>query len=118
MELATEYIAGKSNIIVLRLNGRLDINSAEELAKVMNTHLSGGYTNIIVNLFNVVYIGSSGIKTLLDIRNRIMEKDGALILVAINSAGKKILKAMDIEPLFVLCSDEKEALRRLNVTVN
>ncbi len=62
MEITTDKIG---NFVELRLSGRLDTNTSQQLEKELIDIINKGEDNIIVNFSDLNYISSSGLRVFL-----------------------------------------------------
>ncbi|MBN1898856.1 MAG: STAS domain-containing protein [Spirochaetes bacterium] len=95
---------------VVKISGRLDFQLADQLEEKLNSLLEKKEKKIILDLTNVDYIGSSGIKVFLDISERLNQLGSSLKIVKMPEIGLKIIRAMEIEDRFDMHDSEEKAV--------
>lgn len=94
----TEEVIDREHI--LSLEGRLDTVSAVEFDRVMNEHLKGA-RRIVVDLTNLIYISSAGLRILISARKFMKERDG-LVLRNMSDGVREIFRVTGMIDLFEL----------------
>ena len=64
MDILAEYIPGKDNFVILRVKGELDSNSVTELDKELETIMSEGATDLLLDMSELEFMSSAGIRSL------------------------------------------------------
>ncbi len=100
---------GKDVAIVL-LTGRLDALHSDKIEEELLNLIEEGHINLIINMKQVDYLGSSGVRVLLALNNRLDKMTGNLKIVNMSETGIKILKTMEILDRFRLYKNKEEAL--------
>lgn len=70
--------AKDGSTLEVRIEGRLDTNTAPELEKYMSTNLPG-ITRLILDLEALDYISSAGLRVLLSLQKELSKQDGMVI---------------------------------------
>jgi len=99
------------NVKVIRISGRLDAQPSEELEKAIFKLIDEGKVNILIDLKDVTYLGSSGIRIFLGAMVKLYKVGGKLKILNMPSTGIKILKAMEIFDRFDIYRSEKAAVK-------
>lgn len=73
-----------SNILLLPLEGDLDVTSVPGVRTLIDEHIAKGYQRIILNMTKTEYVDSTGMALLLTSARRLAEKGGLLSLVNVN----------------------------------
>lgn len=73
----------ESEKLTLRIDGRIDTKTAPELDEIIKTSLDG-ITSLIIDLENVSYISSAGLRVLL-IAQKQMNKQGEMKITHVNN---------------------------------
>ena len=76
-------------VLTVKLIGRLDAVTAFELDKDLNTTLNS-VTDLTIDLADLEYISSAGLRTLLKIQKR-MDKQGAMKIVNVRENVREVL---------------------------
>ncbi|WP_292522111.1 STAS domain-containing protein [Methanoculleus sp.] len=104
----TEKRAGAVDIITVR--GRLDAGSSEKAEERINRVLDAGGTNLLINLCDLDYISSSGLRVLLAALKRLKRDGGALRIACNNPQILEVFTMAGFHRIFSLSSDEATAL--------
>jgi anti-sigma B factor antagonist len=81
-QLLVEEVAGdRTDTVVLRIHGELDISTADQLRSAVGPHLSGGGT-VELDLSRVTFCDSTGLAVLVGFHKRLAASGGALVLYA------------------------------------
>ena len=97
MQISTEKENSKLTVTV---SGRIDTVTAPELEKYALDHMEG-ITEMALDLANVEYVSSAGLRALLQI-HKDMSKQGKLKLLNINTAVKEIFGMIGFLRIFTI----------------
>lgn len=100
----------KNNIKILYLKGELNTNTSSEAETRMNHMIMGGNKKIIVNLKDLSYISSAGLRIFLIANKLTTKKDGALRICCLNETVKEVFEISGFHMIFELFNTEEEAL--------
>ncbi len=81
---------------VVSIDGELDLHTVPELEQALETVLSRGGRNVVVDLANLVFIDSTALAVLLRLLPRFRSRGGRLLLV---SEDRRILRTLEITGL-------------------
>ena len=98
---------------VVRLAGRLDVNSAEELKTALKDVAATGLIHLAVDMQAVSFVDSSGLSALVSGYRAVREQNGAFVLA---QAGPQIKMALELSRLyrvFPVFEDVESALESL-----
>jgi anti-anti-sigma factor len=85
--------AGKEkNMKIIFLEGKMDAISAPEFEDKMGEWLEQGETSFIINLGEVNYMSSAGLRSILIVAKKLKENDGKLIFVNLREEVQKIFR--------------------------
>ena len=85
--------AGKEkNMKIISLEGKMDAISAPEFEEQMGEWLEQGETSFIINLGEVNYMSSAGLRSILIVAKKLKEQDGKLIFVNLREEVQKIFR--------------------------
>ncbi|MGC9444577.1 MAG: STAS domain-containing protein [Candidatus Methanospirareceae archaeon] len=105
-----EKDAGK--VKILALSGRLDAYSSDEVEKRIAGLIDGGCVRIVVNLEDVEYISSSGLRVMLAALKRLRKLNGELSLACLRPYVKEVFDIAGFTQLFAIYDHEAEAIAR------
>ncbi len=89
--------------------GRLDAVTVPALEAVIAEQLNAGHINVVVDLAEVSYISSSGLRALLSARRRAQAGSGEVVLCAMNDRVREVFEMIGFDNLFRIFSTPAEA---------
>jgi anti-anti-sigma factor len=94
MEEPVEIIeVGKEkNTKIVSLKGKMDAVSAPDFEEKMGVWADQGETNFIINLGEVGYMSSAGLRSILIVAKNLKQQDGKLIFVNLRKEVSKIFR--------------------------
>lgn len=100
-----------NNIFIVKLSGEVDLYNASKIKDMIATHIKNSTAkNIIIDLNEVTYIDSTGIGTLISIKQMIQGANGELRLIHVTNSIKKIFELTKLNMLFKILDDEESAI--------
>ena len=101
-----------NNVVVVYLAGRLDVHLSAEIEKEINKIIQNEPdTHILINLNDVEYMSSSGLRIFVSTMRLLKEQKRLLKLCNMNSAVKKIFEVVELMDMFDVHETEEEALK-------
>ena len=80
-----EIIQNEENgIICIAIKGRLDSKSANDADRAIRKILAGNHASLLFDLSAMEYLSSSGVRILLNASRELRQKEGKMILCALN----------------------------------
>jgi anti-anti-sigma factor len=108
MELKT---AKSNNVIIIYLNGRLDVHLSADVEKGINKIIKEEpQSHLLLNLEDVEYMSSSGLRIFVSTMRILKDNKRMLKLCNINSAVKKIFEVVELMEMFDIYNNEEDAL--------
>jgi anti-sigma B factor antagonist len=98
------------NVLIMGLNGKIDIPSAKSFLERATQILDGGQKRILLEFTDVNYINSSGLRALIIVAKRMGTSGGWLHLTGVNEQIRSILKISGLNSLFAQYPSKAEAL--------
>ena len=106
--------AGKEkNMKIISLEGKMDAISAPEFEDQMGEWLEQGETSFIINLGEVNYMSSAGLRSILIVAKRLKEQDGKLIFVDLREEVQKIFRISGFSSMIPTYASLEEALEHI-----
>jgi anti-sigma B factor antagonist len=90
----------KNGITVFVLKGRIDSEGAIDLDLALRTAASEGKHKMVLDMAEVRYINSAGLRTLADILTQNREVGGDLKLVALNPKVQRVFEIIGFDKFF------------------
>lgn len=107
-----DYIL-KEDFIIFRLKGKIDTMEASHLDKSIRSLLPEGPVKILLNLEQIQYISSAGVRLLISLHKEIQKRKGILILGPLSFEAQHTLSLIGLQTLFRCVSSEEEGIAQL-----
>lgn len=102
------------NVIIIYLQGRLDVHLSADIEKEINRLITTDIScNFILNLKEVEYMSSSGLRIFVSTMRILKESKRKLVLCEMNNAVRKIFEVVELTDMFDIFNSENEALEFL-----
>ncbi len=111
MKLKTKKVR---DIIIVYLAGRLDVQLSADIEKeIQKTIESEPDCHFILNLKDINYLSSSGIRIFVSTMRILKERDKKLKLCEMDNNAKKIFEIVELMDMFDIHDTEEQALNSL-----
>jgi len=80
----------EKDVLVISLKGRLDAVTTPLLEKDLTELMAGGERFLVLNLKDLEYISSAGLRAILAATKRLKEKQGKLLLASLRSVVREV----------------------------
>ncbi len=107
MPISTEELEGGITRVIL--DGRLDIEGAAAVDLPMNV-IAGSKKAVIVDLQNVSFLGSMGLRALVAPARAIKGRGGKVVIFGPNELVEKVLKTSGVDTLIPIHHDLQAAI--------
>ena len=108
MSLKIQTVGSEQGVLTLSLEGRLDSETAPSLDAELSTRLVPEVRTLVLDLAQLEYVSSAGLRSLFSARVAMSEQQGSLFLVCPQPAVRRVLDLVRIvEPQSVLDSAEE-----------
>jgi anti-anti-sigma factor len=97
MEITKRSLAGT---VELHVNGRLDAHWADHLTRAIEEILQGGAHHLRVDMSDVSYMSSAGVRVLLRFRKQAQQLSGSFVVVQPSAAVRTVLEMAGLVVLF------------------
>ena len=108
MEIIKEL---RDDIIIFRLKGRLDSNTAQGLEDELFRAISAGSNKIIIDFENIDYISSAGLRAVFKANKAILREDGRILLCSMQKYIREIFKTTGIDNFVPILDTMDQALK-------
>lgn len=98
---------------VIIVKGKLDAVSAPEFEEKMGEWVDQGETNFIINLGEVNYMSSAGLRSILIVAKKLKEQDGKLIFVNLREEVNKIFRISGFSSMIPTYESVEAALEHI-----
>jgi anti-anti-sigma factor len=102
----------KGEITLLKVNGKLDSDLSPKLEKKVCEFLQSGHTKLLLDMGEVNYISSAGLRMLISIKKQVKTLSGIFIVCGLRSEVLEVMKICGFDHILEIAPTEEEALRR------
>lgn len=99
-----------NDILQISVKGRLDTFGALELGDAFNSVIKKNDTHIIVDMNDVYYLSSAGIRILLQLNKKLKKRGGDLHLCHVNQYPSEVLEMTGLDNVFLIHSGKEKAI--------
>ena len=100
----------ENGVAVYVLEGRIDTAGAVDLDLALQAAAASGKNRMILDMSEVRYIGSAGLRTMADVLTKNQKAGGDLKLVALNRKVERVLRIIGFDKFFSIYDAVDEAL--------
>lgn len=101
----------KEDVTVVALAGRFDAQSAGDVEDSFKTALDGGANKILVDMAEVEYISSAGLRVLLSTAKKLTGSSGKLVLCGLKPYVREVFEVAGFTTIFMILPDLDEGLQ-------
>lgn len=102
-------VSGEVNII--KIGGNLDTESFPEAQARITQMIEQGARKILMDLKELIYISSAGLRVLLNAAKQLKEHDGELRISNLNEIVKEVFEISGFSEIFNVFNSEAEAMK-------
>ncbi len=110
--MTIDAIPSGSNV-VLKIIGRMDANNSPEFEKACNGWIEQGARHIVVDMSELAYISSMGLRYFVNVGKSLNDKGGSLRLSGIHGLVKQLFEITRLTNVFPMFSTVDAALAGL-----
>jgi anti-anti-sigma factor len=104
----------RANVVIWALSGKLDITTAKHFEDKMLTEINSGDRRFVIDLAQLNYISSSGLRVLYRASAKLKEKGGRIVLCCLNDDVKRVFDIVDVARDFRVFISRDEAMENLH----
>ena len=99
--------------VVVSLKGRMDAVTAPEFEKNVIDLISKGEKTFVVNLGELDYISSAGLRSILTLAKKLKEREGKIVVAGLKGPVEEVFKISGFQSIFKIFDSEESALREI-----
>ncbi|MEW6669162.1 MAG: STAS domain-containing protein [Thermodesulfobacteriota bacterium] len=103
----------EKDALVISVKGRLDAVTSPVLEKDLTELMAGGEKFLVVDLGDLDYISSAGLRTILASTKKLKEKQGKLLLASLKSVVKEVFEISGFSSIIPIYESVDSALSHL-----
>lgn len=107
MDISTEQI---DSTTVVRMSGNLDTNTSGPAHQKLDALIEEGNTHLLVNLRQVAFVSSAGLRILLATAKRLNGTEGTLKISDLNETVNEVFEISGFNSILNVFSTEEDAL--------
>lgn len=111
MEIDNERL---NEVTVVTVDGRFDATGAPEMESHCKQLLAEGSKRWVLDLGNLVYISSAGLRSLLVLAKTLKAAGGAMVLCQLTPMVREVMDISGFDKIFTIVLDRDSALAALN----
>jgi anti-sigma B factor antagonist len=100
----------ENGVSVFVITGRIDTQGAVDMDLALQTGVSAGRHNMVLDMAGVRYISSSGLRIMADVLTKNQEAGGDLKLAALSEKVKRVLRIIGFDNFFSIHATVEEAV--------
>lgn len=104
-----EMQALSDKIWMVTPSGRLDDAQSKHLASALSSQLELGHRSFVVNMADVEYVSSAGLKMLVSVWQRVRDLKGDLVLVGLVPRVREVLQMIGLDLVFTITDTPDQA---------
>jgi stage II sporulation protein AA (anti-sigma F factor antagonist) len=104
----------KADVVVFALSGRLDVTTAKHFEDKILTEIESGDRRFVIDLAQLNYISSSGLRVLYRVSAKLKEKGGRIVLCRLSDDVRRVFDIVDRAGDFRVFITRDEAMENLN----
>jgi anti-anti-sigma factor len=101
-------IEEKGDIVIIRVTGRLDAASSPQLEKKIHSIIDTGHFKLILNLADVEYLSSAGMRLMLSLSKKLKNLEGKVVACHINDEVMEVIKMAGFNQVLEIYPTEEE----------
>ena len=102
-----------ADIVTLSLSGRLDTTTSKAFEDRILAHIESGERRIAIDLAELEYISSAGLRVFLLAAKRLDSAQGRIALCALTEPVREVFDIAGFIPIFAIYDSQQEALKDL-----
>ena len=106
--------SNSGNAVIIQSVGRIDTNTSTEFEEKLVEILDRSETNIVVDLSEIDYVSSAGLRVFLMAAKKLKILSGNFILASMNDHIKEVFDISGFTPIFTITPDTASAVNAIN----
>jgi anti-sigma B factor antagonist/stage II sporulation protein AA (anti-sigma F factor antagonist) len=103
----------KGDVVVIRVQGRLDAASSPQLEKKVNSIIDSGHFKLILNFAGVEYLSSAGMRLMLSVSKKLKHLEGKVVACNLSEDVMDVIKMAGFHQVLELYPTEEESLNHM-----
>ena len=99
------------SVTIVRCTGNLDTNTSIEAQEYVNKLIEDGASKLLIDLANVDFVSSAGLRILLATAKRLGGSEGGLRITGLNDVVNEVFEISGFSTILDVFASEEEALQ-------
>ncbi|VBB47281.1 putative anti-sigma factor antagonist BtrV [uncultured Desulfatiglans sp.] len=99
--------------VVVSIIGRMDAVTAPDFDQEIEKKISEGEKRFVVDLSQLEYISSAGLRSMLSMAKKLKQNQGTLALCGLKGVVKEVFDVSGFSSIFSICEDVQKARKAL-----
>ncbi|WP_158566686.1 STAS domain-containing protein [Actinomadura craniellae] len=95
--------------VVVEVSGEIDLRTAELLRRELLELSEAGFSRLILDFGQVRFCDATGLGALVGVHNRIVARDGEIVLCGVRPTQRRLLRITGLDRLFAVYGQGEEA---------
>lgn len=100
-------------ILVVEPVGHLDATTSPQLEACLQAHLAGGQRHFVLDLGQIAYVSSSGLRVFLVLARQLRPRGGAVVFCTLQSHVSEVFAIAGFDRILTIAPSRDEALDKL-----
>ena len=110
MEIVTTQ---EQNCVILALSGRMDATTAVDFDNAAQAVLKEGHTRLVVDLQDLVYMSSAGLRSLLSLAKAVKNAGGQLCFCCLQPMVAEVFRISGFDRMLSVYTERAEGIAKL-----
>ncbi len=106
-------VNSEADIIILQPKGRIDWATISIFSAAFRKAIESGVQKMLIDFSETDYIGSAGVRAMIDIHREIETIQGKLVLCSLNDNMKELFRVVQFDKVFKIYEQNIEAINAL-----
>lgn len=113
MEIRARCVEGHDNVRIVEVSGRIAADTITQLEEALTAVVEEGFLNVVVDMGEVGYISSAGLRVFLTTLKAVKARQGKLVLANLNPNVAKVFKLAGFTKIFTIMDDVSSAVTEM-----
>ena len=103
-------VTAYEQVRLLSVNGRVDSMNANQLGDALSQEIDGGYVQLVIDLSNVEYMSSAGLREIVTALKKVKRASGDLRIAQPSDRVREVLEMAGLDTIFRIFPTSDDAL--------
>ncbi len=103
----------QDDVLIVGIKGRLESGTSEALENALTSRIDDGNIKIVIDLAELEYISSSGLRTLLIAAKKIKAEQGGFVVSGMGTHIREVFEVVGLLPILTVTDDVEAAIASL-----